>query len=331
MAQTPTQDPSQPDPAQLEGLVDSLVADTLADERLAHIDAIFLPSRQRCIDLVELLRKLTFPGFFEDEEKERLTADNLAERTADLVRQIDALLYEQVRQTERYLLNRDGKANSGDDCPECDQVAREKTDAFMAAVPEVRRMLSLDVQAAFDGDPAATSADEAVFCYPGLDAIFIHRYAHKLYKLGLPLLARIFSEYAHNETGIDIHPGAQIGESFFIDHGTGIVIGETVTIGDRVKIYQGVTLGALSTKGGQDWRGMKRHPTLEDDVTIYGGAIILGGQTVIGRGATVGGSVFLTESVLPNHTVRSNHPKPELRAPRRKGKNSQLDAFDPMI
>lgn len=306
-------DPRRPDPALLDDMVDTLVSTTLADERTAHIDAIFLPSRSKCIEIVELLRKLTFPGFFEEE---RLTSDNIAQRMADLVRQIEALLYEQIRQTERYLLNRQGKAKTGDDCPECDLVAREKTDAFLSAIPEVRRMLSLDVQAAFDGDPAATSTDETIFCYPGLDAIFIHRYAHELYKLKLNLLARIFSEYAHNETGIEIHPGANIDESFFIDHGTGIVIGETVNIGKHVKIYQGVTLGAISTKGGQDWRGMKRHPTIEDDVTIYGGAIILGGTTVIGQGATINGSIFVTQSVPAGHTATVDQLEVKLKPPR---------------
>ena len=297
----------------LDALTAQLVADYHADDRTVHLDAIFLPSRDKCIALVELLRKLTFPGFFEDQ---RLTSDNVQARTADLLQQIDALLYGQIRQTERYLLNQKGQAHAGDDCPECDVTAREKTDALLAAIPSVRKLLATDVQAAFDGDPAATHPDEAVFCYPGIDAIFIHRYAHQLYKLGLPLLARIFSEYAHNETGIDIHPGAEIGESFFIDHGTGIVIGETVNIGARVKIYQGVTLGAVSTRGGQDWRGMKRHPTLEDDVTIYGNAIILGGTTRIGAGATVNGSAFVTTSVPAGHTVSVEQPELKLKPPK---------------
>ena len=162
-------------------------------------------------------------------------------------------------------------------------------------MPDLRHAISLDVQAAFDGDPAAKGTDEAVFCYPGIDAIFTHRVAHKLCTLGVPMLPRIMSEYAHNETGVDIHPGATIGESFFIDHATGVVIGETCVIGDRVKVYQGVTLGALSTKGGQSWRGRKRHPTIEDDVTIYAGATILGGDTVIGARSTIAGSVFITQ------------------------------------
>lgn len=297
----------------LQGLADTLVSDYLADERTQHIDRMFLPSRSRCVEIVELLRRITFPGFFDER---RLTTENVTDHATVLLSQCDALLYEQVRQTERYLLNREGKARTAADCPECDILAREKTDAFMHAIPEVRRKLSTDVQAAFDGDPASTSTDETIFCYPGIDAVFIHRYAHELYKLRLPLLARIFSEYAHNETGIDIHPGAEIDESFFIDHGTGIVIGETCNIGKHVKVYQGVTLGALSTKGGQDWRGMKRHPTIEDDVTIYGGAIILGGTTVIGKGATVGGSVFITSSVPAGHSVTMKQPELTLKPPK---------------
>ena len=298
----------------LNSLTQTLVDQYAADERTRHIDAMFLPSRDRCIELIEALRRLTFPGFFEEE---RLTSDNIHAHTADLLREIDKLLYEQVCQTERYLYNQQHQEDPGSgppgsntrrDCPDCDARARTKADIFLKAIPEVRRKLSLDVQAAFDGDPAATSTDETIFCYPGIDAIFIHRYAHELYNLDLHLLARIFSEYAHNETGIEIHPGATIDESFFIDHGTGIVIGETVTIGKHVKVYQGVTLGALSTKGGQDWRGMKRHPTLEDDVTIYGGAIILGGQTTIGQGATIGGSVFITQSIPPGHMVTNPPP-----------------------
>ena len=308
-------DPRRPDPALLQDLADTLVSTHLADDRLRHVGGTFLPSRARCIEIVELLRKITFPGFFDDV---RLQADTFAAHTNVLLTQLEAMVYEQINQTERYLLTQREGSHAGDDLPGCDTTAREKTDAFLSAIPEVCRKLALDVQAAFDGDPAATSTDETIFCYPGVDAIFIHRYAHELYKLKLNLLARIFSEYAHNETGIEIHPGAKIDESVFIDHGTGIVIGETVTIGKRCKIYQGVTLGALSTKGGQDWRGLKRHPTIEDDVTIYGGAIILGGTTVIGRGATVGGSVFLTESVPPGHMVTMKQPELTLQPPRQR-------------
>jgi serine O-acetyltransferase len=312
-----------------------------------HLNATFLPSRDRVIDIIELLRRLTFPGFFDEQ---RLTSDNIQQHTRSLLQRLDELMYEQVRQTLRYAKNRDhntplvgGETDQptngaesplrpGDDCDECDTQARRITNAFLADLPDIRSLLLTDLGAAFDGDPAATSRDETIFCYPGIDAIFTHRYAHRLYREGLPLLARIMTEYAHNETGIDIHPGATIGQAFFIDHGTGIVIGETVNIGDRVKVYQGVTLGALSTKGGQHWRGAKRHPTIEDDVTIYGGAIILGGQTVIGKGATIGGSVFLTKSVPPGHTVTMELPDPTPKPGRdKRSRRVQAEAFDPGI
>src|SRR5207253_1436822 len=174
-------------------------------------------------------------------------------------------------------------------------------------------MLAADVQAAFDSDPAAQSTDETIFCYPGLFAITVQRLAHEFHKMGVPLLPRIMTEYAHSLTGIDIHPGARLGKSFFIDHGTGVVIGETCEIGDNVKIYQGVTLGALAPAFGQMLRGQKRHPTIEDDVTIYSGATILGGETVIGRGATIGGNVFITSSVPPLNQVTADPPKLKYR------------------
>jgi len=287
------------DHRRIPDLVQRIVRSYHGDDRTHHLDASFLPNRARIIGIIELLRRLMFPGFFDEQ---RLTSATVTYHVGELVNQIYQDLYEQVRQSLRYEENRTAKG-SGDRCDHCDQRASEVAMAFMDRVPDLRRLLALDVQAAFDGDPAAVSTDETIFCYPGLDAIFIHRIAHELYKLQVPLLPRIISEYAHNETGIDIHPGAQIGESFFIDHGTGVVIGETVVIGNRVKIYQGVTLGALSTKGGQSWRGRRRHPTLEDDVTLYGGAVILGGDTVIGRGSTIGGAVFLTKSIPPEHTV----------------------------
>lgn len=170
-------------------------------------------------------------------------------------------------------------------------------DAFFSRLPEIQRMLRLDVIAGFDGDPAAKSYGEIALTYPGFFAISVFRVAHELYEMNVPYLPRMMTEYAHAKTGIDINPGATIGESFFIDHGTGIVIGETTTIGNNVKVYQGVTLGALSTRGGQRLANRKRHPTVEDNVTIYAGATILGGETVLGEGCTVGGCTFITESI----------------------------------
>lgn len=186
--------------------------------------------------------------------------------------------------------------------------ARKVGLAYLSAVPAVRAMAQADAQAAFDGDPAAESMTEIIYSYPGLHAVTVFRLAHELYRLQVPLLPRMMTELAHSTTGIDIHPGARIGESFFIDHGTGTVIGQTAVIGDRVKIYQGVTLGGLSTRGGQELRGQKRHPTIEDDVTIYAGATILGGDTVIGRGSIIGANAFLTRSVAPYTRVNTETP-----------------------
>lgn len=204
--------------------------------------------------------------------------------------------------------------------------AREATVAFLEGIPQVREMLAGDVQAAYDGDPAALNVDEVILAYPGLLAISIHRLAHSLYKLNVPLLPRIMSEWAHNQTGIDIHPGATIGRSFFIDHGTGVVIGETTHIGNSVKIYQGVTLGALSFRKderGRVIRGSKRHPTIADSVTIYANAIILGGDTVIGEGSVIGGSVFVTSSVPPNSVVTFKPPELRLKT---KGEDKPQEA-----
>jgi len=287
-------------PKKLIELVDAIVDDYLADPTIGHLDSAFLPNRNKVIQIVELLRRLFFPGFFDEH---RLTSDTVHFHVGELLNQIYGQLYEQIRQALRYNLNRNPQSVTVEQSGQCDPEAQQITLDFLSSIPDLRRKLSLDVKASFDGDPAAENYDETIFCYPGIDAIFIHRVAHQLSQLGVPLVPRIISEYAHNQTGIDIHPDAVIGKSFFLDHGTGVVIGETTQIGDRVKIYQGVTLGALSTKGGQMWRGRKRHPTIHDDVTIYGGAIILGGNTIIGQGATIGGSVFLTQSVLPEHTV----------------------------
>ncbi len=307
-------------PSDFSPLTQRLVSSYLADRRAQHLDATFLPSRSRTIELLELLRKVMFPGFFDEQ---RLSTTTIHDHVGDLLSHARDRLYEQVREALRYEENR-AHPGQGDACSHCDDRAQAITGAFLDQLPELRRRLGLDVQAAFEGDPAAVSTDETIFCYPGVDAIFIHRMAHELWRLEVPLLPRIMSEYAHNETGIDIHPGATIGDSFFIDHGTGVVIGETTTIGQRVKLYQGVTLGALSTKGGQSWRGKKRHPTLEDEVTIYGGAIILGGETVIGQGATIGGSVFLTQSVPAGSTVTVKPP--ELKVSN-KSQRKQIDAY----
>lgn len=318
--------PDSPGCASLvNALVDELVGSYGGtDDRLQHINQAFLPRRARIIEFIELLRQIIFPGFFDEQP---VTPDNARWHIGELLSKTDRILNEQVLQALCYKQNiknnTDGAGGEG-----CKHKARELTDRFLRAIPQLRRKLAMDVKAAFDGDPAAVSTDEAIFSYPGIDAIFIYRAAHELHTLGVPLVPRIMTEYAHNQTGIDIHPGAQIGESFFIDHGTGVVVGETTTIGKNVKLYQGVTLGALSTKGGQSWRGMKRHPTLQDNVTIYPNATILGGETVIGEGCVVNGGAFLTHSVEPGHTVRVDHPQPQLR-PQRKTKTNKNPAQKP--
>jgi len=198
-------------------------------------------------------------------------------------------------------------------CVKCIQKGREEAVVFLERLPSIRRTLARDVQAHYDGDPASKSLDEIVFCYPGLYAIFVYRVAHEIFAREIPLMPRIMSEHAHSRTGIDIHPGATIGTDFFIDHGTGVVVGETTEIGNRVRIYQGVTLGALSvpkeSDGGISLRGKKRHPTIEDDVTIYAQATILGGETVIGARCVIGGNVWLTSSVPADTTVFIEPPR----------------------
>ena len=320
--------PSSDRSPSLDELVHRIVASYHADQRTQHLDSSFLPNRSRTIEVMELLRQLMFPGFF---DAQRLTSKHIHYHAGELLNRIRDLLYEQIRQALRYDETHNNGKEKGEACDSCDTDADRVTLTFLDRIPHLRHLLALDVQAAFDGDPAASSTDETIFCYPGIDAIFIHRIAHEFYNLKIPLLPRIVSEYAHNETGIDIHPGATIGESFFIDHGTGVVIGETTTIGNRVKIYQGVTLGAKSTRGGQAYKGLKRHPTVEDDVTIYGGAIILGGDVVIGQGSTIGGSVFLTQSVPPGHLVTMKQPEltinPDKRAQRMMAKRDVDDLW----
>ena len=301
-------------------LVDRIVASYRSDDRTHHVDCPFLPSRAETIEIIELFRRLVFPGFF---DSHRLTTDNVRGHTAELVATIHDRLFQQVRQALYVDQRRRGEAASTD---ACDDAAGAITAELLDRLPEIRHLLGLDVQAAYNGDPSAGGTDETIFCYPGIDAVFIHRLAHELYRLDMPLLARIMSEYAHNETGIDIHPGAKIGSSFFIDHGTGIVIGETTQIGHRVQLYQGVTLGALAPSDAQKWRGRKRHPTIEDDVTIYGGAIILGGETTIGRGAEIGGTVFLTESVPAYHKVRIKGTELDIAPSRRLRRRAEARA-----
>jgi serine O-acetyltransferase len=309
----------------LPGLVDALVGSVMGEPRMRHVDRVLLPNRDQIVGCIADLRQIVFPGYF---GQQGLSSDALTSQVRQLAIELSEKLYEQVRCCLRY--RRQLTANNGEstECVECDLEAADVVATFFAKIPLVREMLACDVQAAFDGDPAAHSTDETIFCYPGLFAIFVQRMAHEFYAQDIPLLPRIMTEHAHSLTGIDIHPGAQLGKSFFIDHGTGVVIGETTQIGANVKIYQGVTLGALAPAFGQKLRGQKRHPTIEDDVTIYAGATILGGDTVIGKGALIGGNVFITSSVPPMNQVTAEPPKLKYRDRRPKtGRGSEFLDF----
>ncbi len=257
-----------------------------------------LPSRDEIIRIVTELRSVMFPGYWGTSE---LSAASMGFHIGSTLDRVQRLLQEQVRRGYCFICAQDGSGS----CDDCSARATTKTRDFLHLLPSVKRKLTLDAAATYAGDPAAHSADEAVFCYPGLLAITNYRLAHSLWELGVPLIPRMMTEHAHSVTGIDIHPGATIGDRFFIDHGTGVVIGETTIIGDRVKLYQGVTLGAKRIpvdEHGQPVKGVPRHPIVEDDVVIYGGATILG-RITIGKGAVVGGNVWLTHDVAPGGRV----------------------------
>ena len=266
-----------------------------------HIDAGKLASRNTIIEVITLLRELLFPGYF---GRQNLASEAIQYHVGDLLVEIRNLLYEQIEGALRHTARR-GNSTHTDFAAR----AREVVHEFLATIPRLRAVLATDVQATFDGDPAAADTDEIIFSYPGFFGVTVYRLAHELHARGVPLIPRIMSEYAHSVTGVDIHPGATIDEYFFIDHGTGVAIGETTQIGKRVKVYQGVTLGALSLRGGQSLRGVKRHPTLEDEVTVYSGASILGGETVIGKGVVIASNVFVTQSVPPRTRVTVKNPE----------------------
>ncbi|HWE01666.1 MAG TPA: serine O-acetyltransferase EpsC [Tepidisphaeraceae bacterium] len=306
----------------LPEMVEKLVASALAEPSMQHLNRVLLPNRDAIIECVKDLRQLVFPGYF---GQPGLSRENIADRMGALVGELTEKLYEQVRCCIRYRDQLPGAEATGDACEPCDSEAAQIVLNFLNRMPAIRDMISQDLIAHFDGDPAAQSPDETIFCYPGLFAIMVQRLAHEFHKMNVPMLPRIMTEYAHSVTGIDIHPGAKLGQRLFIDHGTGVVIGETTEIGDNVKIYQGVTLGALAPAFGQRLRGHKRHPTIEDDVTIYAGATILGGDTRIGKGALIGGNVFITTSVPPLNQVSTEPPKLKYRD--RRPKNAKGAEF----
>jgi serine O-acetyltransferase len=281
---------------QLAEIVDGVLDSYDQHGNINHLDGSNLPALAEVTAVQRDLFSLLFPGFFGRDHVDELTSRYfVGERCARAMRGLETI----IDRSSRFA----GDANTQ---PEAS--AREHATSLLRALPELRRMLTLDVRAAMVGDPAARSEPEVVSSYPGIAAIAAHRLAHHLWLRGVPLLPRMMSELIHSRTGIDIHPGATIGEEFFIDHGTGVVIGETCKIGARVQLYQGVTLGALSTRGDGVAEGKQRHPTLEDDVTVYAAATILGGETVIGQGSTIGGNVWLTHSVEPGTTVLLGAP-----------------------
>jgi serine O-acetyltransferase len=280
-------DRKNPDPA---AIVESILESYKQHGEMAHLEGGNLPSRETIWSIVEELLCLIFPGFLETGE---LAPDEFVARTSLRVRSVERRLRDEIEKGLRF--------SSSTKLPEdeCRQIAETATRTLLSRIPYVRDILSTDIEAAYDGDPAAQSLEEIIVAYPGVQAIAVYRLAHVLWREKIPLVPRVMTEYAHSRTGIDIHPGATIGKRFFIDHGTGVVIGETCSIGENVRIYQGVTLGARSfakDEHGRLLRGIKRHPNLEDEVTVYSGATILG-DVRIGRGSLVGGNVWLTESV----------------------------------
>ena len=265
----------------ISGIVNSFLADD-EERRKTDDSKIFNhPDKDVIVEILTDLRKIIFPGYFRNRSIKVYTLRN------NLSMLLEDVIYKLTKQISIVLGEEDNRSE------EAEKLSLE----FVGKLGKIREYIKTDVQAAYDGDPAAFSEDEIIYSYPGLFAVLVNRIAHELYLLGVPVIPRMMTEYAHSETGIDIHPGAEIGKYFFIDHGTGIVIGETTEIGDNVKIYQGVTLGALSTRGGQLLKSKKRHPTIEDNVTIYSGASILGGDTVIGKNVVIGGNAFITHSV----------------------------------
>ncbi len=296
---------------QLPELTDRIVQTYQEVGSINHLGHCPLPSYDVIIAAIEDLKEILYPGY---RRREGLHLGNVTYHVGDLIDRLHDRLTQQIARALRH------DAGFAQDCgPDHDfeALGQAKAILFLEEIPELRRMLALDVDAAVAGDPAVKTPDEVIFCYPGLEAVTVYRIAHALYALGVPLIPRMMTEWAHAQTGIDIHPGATIGKNFFIDHGTGVVIGETCEIGNHVKLYQGVTLGALSFTTDADGnlvRGQKRHPTIDDHVVIYANATVLGGKTRIGHHSVIGSSVWLTRSVDPNTTVVLESPRLKIRA-----------------
>ena len=291
---------------EVDRLVDSLLEDYGGGREIDVVDTFTAPDKDAIVAVLYRLQNLIFPGYFKDADLHSYTL------RGNVATQLEEVLYhlsEQISLTLRYL-----PEYKDADAPTARHGAERIVLRLLERLPAIRRILDTDLDAAYCGDPAACNKSEIILSYPGFFAILVNRIAHELYKMNVPLIPRMMTEYAHSLTGIDIHPGATLGEYFFIDHGTGIVIGETAVIGDRVKIYQGVTIGALSTRDGQALHGKKRHPTIESGVTVYANASILGGDTVIGEGSVIGGNAFITSSVAPFTKVSLKNPEHSFRS-----------------
>jgi serine O-acetyltransferase len=282
----------------LSGIVEDILTSYLELGGINHIEGANLPSRQSVERIVEVMEALIFPGF---RAEETIDLPGMRYIIGEKVSAVSRALAVEVEKSLRYTCRQRKDCGRHEDCA---GEAAEIVCDLLGSVPGIRVRMDRDVKAAFRGDPAARSPEEVILSYPGVEAILVHRLAHELWVRGVAMIPRMMSEYIHGKTGIDIHPGAVIGDSFFIDHGPGVVVGETAVIGDNVKIYQGVTLGALSVQ--KELANSKRHPTIEDEVTIYAGATILGGGTVVGRGSVIGGNVWLTESVPAGSRIYHN-------------------------
>lgn len=299
---------------QLGAVTDRIVDSYLEMGTINHLGHCPLPSTAAVVEIIDDLKEVLFPGY---RRRQNLHLGNVTYYVGDLIDGLHDKLTQQISRALRYDYDRQRDADANlPALTDFEAQGQQAAIEFLSSLPQMRRILATDVQAAYDGDPAASGLDEIIFCYPGLEAVTVHRLAHQLYKQKIPLIPRMMSEHSHSLTGIDIHPGATIGPSFFVDHGTGVVIGETCEIGAGVKIYQGVTLGAVSFAKDGDGnlvRGTKRHPTLQNGVVIYANATILGGMTVIGENSIVGASVWLTKSVPPNTMVSIETPMLRLR------------------
>ncbi|MCR5703449.1 MAG: serine acetyltransferase [Eubacterium sp.] len=291
---------------EIKDIVNSILEDYETDRTIDTIELFDQPDTEVVADITKKLLNIVYPGYYRDKSYRFYNDDS---RLTVIIEDVIFNLTKQISIVLRQL-----PENASLNQTEIEQRAKQMSLEFFKQIPKIREYTETDVLATFDGDPAAFNKNEIILCYPGLYAITINRLAHEMFQIGIPIIPRMMTEQAHSKTGIDIHPGATLGKYFFIDHGTGIVVGETTIIGDYVKVYQGVTIGALSTRGGQRLKGVKRHPTIEDHVTIYAGASILGGETVIGRGAVIGSNAFITKSVEPGVTVSIKNQQLDMKS-----------------